>query len=270
MPLRVRGSIQRETALGDICKIRAVGLTPPNLAITVRAGSSFFFCDIGILCSVASLCRTLYDAFGKCQQVQAMQTTKANAKWFRDRLAERAISVRKLAKLLDLDPSAASLTLRGMRKMTLKEANHIATLLGVSVTEVIRQAGIAVAEDVQGVKLLGTVDAKSMVQKLKDSAVKLVSAPSDVPHDGFVLQVRAAQSREDGWLLIVGAAVGEPDVMVDRLCVVTLKDSKRVVGVLRRGYEPETFNVVPYIDHQAVMEDQAVEAASPVLWIRPQ
>lgn len=195
---------------------------------------------------------------------------KANTKWFRDRLAERAMSVRGLAKKLELDPSAVSLTLRGRRKMTLAEANQIAVLLGVSVTEVIRQAGIAVADDVKGIRLLGTVDSESNVKTLKDSAIKMVSAPPDVPADGFALQIRAPQSLQDGWLIMAGAMTDLMDLMLDRPCVVTLADKRRIVGILRRGYEPDAFNIIPMLAPEKAIEDQAVTAVSPILWIRPQ
>lgn len=154
--------------------------------------------------------------------------------------------------------------------MTLGEANQIATLLGVSVTEVIRQAGIAVADDVQGVKLLGTVDAKSTVKPVSAGNVKLLTAPVDVPHDGHVLQIRSPQSLMDGWLLYVGAKAEEPELMVDRMCVIDLPEKKRVAGVLRRGYEPDTFTILPLLHPEAAMEDQTVDTASPILWIRPQ
>ncbi|NDC87109.1 MAG: XRE family transcriptional regulator, partial [Betaproteobacteria bacterium] len=49
--------------------------------------------------------------------------------WFRDRLKERKLSQRGLAKLLELDPGALSLTLRGLRKLTTEEAHAIATVL---------------------------------------------------------------------------------------------------------------------------------------------
>jgi len=76
-----------------------------------------------------------------------MTAQTINTKWFRDRLAERDMSLRRLAKLLELDPSAVSLMLRGMRTMTADEANRISGLLTIPVTEVLAQAGIPIEED---------------------------------------------------------------------------------------------------------------------------
>ena len=44
--------------------------------------------------------------------------------WFKQKLAERKLSQRQLAKLMGLDPAAVSLMLRGQRKMTNEEAHQ--------------------------------------------------------------------------------------------------------------------------------------------------
>lgn len=66
---------------------------------------------------------------------------RIDTNWFRSRLADRRLSQRQLAKLLDLDPAAVSLMLRGKRKMSAAEASEIAVQLGVSVQEVLVRAG---------------------------------------------------------------------------------------------------------------------------------
>lgn len=181
------------------------------------------------------------------------------------------MSLRQLAKKIELDPSALSLTFRGKRKMTLEEANQIANLLGVQVTEILRQAGVPVSEDVQGVRLIGTVDSRSVVKPLA-GAVKRIHAPADVPIEGYALQVRAANVVGDGWLLFVSGDKSPPELMLDRLCVATLKGGTRIVGSLRRGYDADLFNLLPFLDMTGTntLENQAVESASSILWTRPQ
>lgn len=177
--------------------------------------------------------------------------------------------MRQLAKRIELEPSAVSLMLRGMRKMTLEEANKIASLLGVQVTEVLRQAGVPVSDDVRGVALVGYVDANSTVKSLNSS--KRIVGPPDVPHDGSALQVRAPSTFHDGWLLFVGGD-NPPEAFQDMVCVITLTGGKRIAGTLRRGYESGTYNVIPLMDMtgKGTMEDQTVESVAPVLWMRPQ
>ena len=76
-----------------------------------------------------------------------MNARKVNTRWFRDRLAERDLSMRRLAKALELDPSAVSLMLRGRRGMSADEANRISGILMIPVTEVLAQAGVPIEED---------------------------------------------------------------------------------------------------------------------------
>lgn len=153
--------------------------------------------------------------------------------------------------------------------MTLQEANRISTLLGVPVTEVIRQAGIDVAEDVSGVKLTGFVDAQSCINVLPGKH-KVLNAPVDVPHGGYALQVRAPSAYCDGWMLFVSDGEHLPELLVDRICVANVKGGRRVIGTLRRGYEPDTYNVLPFIPSAPPLENLAVESATTVLWMRPQ
>lgn len=86
-----------------------------------------------------------------------------NTDWFRQLLATRKLSQRGLAKLMELDPAAVSLMLRGQRRMTNAEAHQISTILGVPITEVLRQAGIEVIDDVRRVKVTGYIDEGSVV-----------------------------------------------------------------------------------------------------------
>lgn len=68
-------------------------------------------------------------------------TVKIDTRWFRDRLADKQISQRKLAGLMHLDPAAVSLMIRGKRKMRANEVADIARFLGVDPAEVVVRAG---------------------------------------------------------------------------------------------------------------------------------
>lgn len=67
--------------------------------------------------------------------------SRVDTAWFHGRLHDRKISQRRLAQMLELDPAAVSLMLRGRRKMSAAEAAEIARMLGVSVDEVLARAG---------------------------------------------------------------------------------------------------------------------------------
>lgn len=72
---------------------------------------------------------------------------KIDTRWFQDRLTDKKLSQRKLASLLNLDPAAVSLMLRGRRKMSAAEAAEVARVLGVPVKDVLVRAGVYAAAD---------------------------------------------------------------------------------------------------------------------------
>src|SRR5688572_9444672 len=84
-----------------------------------------------------------------------MQPHTINTRWFNAILQERGMSQRELCRRLDLDSSAMSLTFRGKRQMKLTEAVDIARLLGVSLTDVLENAGIKL--DQAGIRMAPVV-----------------------------------------------------------------------------------------------------------------
>lgn len=196
---------------------------------------------------------------------------KTNSQWFKQRLADRKLTLRGLAKHLNMDPGAMSLTLRGKRRMTTSEANQIGQLLGVPVTEVLRQAGIPVQDDVRTVSLNGTVNAHgtvAMFESKSQASINLVSAPADVPRDGFALQIRAPGTLADGWLVFCASDKLVPESAFGRLAII--KTSKEtVLGILQKGYNEGECNIVLPLPTHATLEGRKVSWAAPVLWIRP-
>lgn len=197
-----------------------------------------------------------------------MTAQKVNTKWFRARLAERDMSMRRLAKLLELDPSAVSLMLRGRRTMTADEANRISGLLTIPVTEVLAQAGIPIEDDARSFPVKAWVDTRGSLHTITAKNARRVTAPRDVPGAGLAVQIRASELASDGWVLFSGAFDTRVDAFIDRLCIVELSGDGHMVGTLKRGYDDEKFNLVPFTGASAI-DNVAVKAAAPVLWIRP-
>lgn len=193
---------------------------------------------------------------------------KVNTKWFRERLSERDMSMRRLAKLLELDPSAVSLMLRGRRVMTADEANRISGLLTIPVTEVLAQAGIPIEEDARQMPVKAWCDGRAALHTVTAKNPRRIAAPRDVPGGGLAVQVRAPELSMDGWVLFSGAFDSRVDALIDRLCIVELRGDGHMVGTLKRGYDEDKFNLVPFTGGSTV-ENVAAKAAAPVLWIRP-
>lgn len=191
-----------------------------------------------------------------------------NTKWFRAQLADKKMSQRGLAKLMGLDAAAISLMLRGMRRMTPDEAHQIANILGLPITEVLRQAGIKVMDDVRRVPISAAVDADGTVSLFPAKTHDEVVGPADCPAGTYGVQCRAAALPQDGWLLYVSPAQGPADSQMDKLCVVATTKGEQLTSIVRRGYRGGTFNLIVW-PSRAVRADQDVAWCSPVLWIKP-
>lgn len=191
-----------------------------------------------------------------------------NQAWFQERLKTIKLSQRQLARQIGLDPAAVSHMLNGRRRMSLDEAKSIADVLLVSVTEVLRQAGIDVTDDVRRVPIAGFIGTGSLVTLLPKGTHDLVMAPADVPTGTFAIQTRIVTSPSDGWLYFVSGDQQPPDQLVDHLSVIALADGRMLTAILRRGYKQKLHNLVLTPDH-GVLENKEVAWAARVLWIQP-
>jgi len=192
-----------------------------------------------------------------------------NTKWFRERLETIELSQRGLAKLLKIDAAAVSYMLRGKRKMTLQEAHRISQILGVPASEVMRQAGIKVDDDIKRVPISAICDAAGAITMLAPRTHEKIIAPADVPTDAFAVQVRSPGHTKDGWVFFVSSAQHEPREQIDSMSLVALADGTQMLAYIRKGYRKDTFNLTLSTDSGKLLQDQQVSWASPVLWIKP-
>jgi transcriptional regulator with XRE-family HTH domain len=193
-----------------------------------------------------------------------------NTEWFRDLLATRKLSQRGLAKLMDLDPAAVSLMLRGQRRMTNDEAHQISIILGVPITEVLRQAGIEVSDDVRLVKVTGYIDDNAVVTLFPKRTHDKVVGPADCPEGTYALQKRLPGGIKDGWMLFVSPSEDDPRAHLGQMCCMALENGEHLVGHLQRGYRTGTFNIIRTSNSQPLRTDANVVWASKILWVKPQ
>lgn len=193
-----------------------------------------------------------------------------NTKLFRDRLAEREMSQRELARRMGLDSAAVSLMLRGRREMKIAEAATIARLLGVPAQEVMTNAGVNVSSRGQSTPVVGIMDGLGEVTWA--SAKKLGTAPrptADLPADLRAIECHTEGSALDymaGWVLFTTDPKDgvDPDC-IERLCVVKLRTGG-VSGVaqVRRGHKKGRWNLSGPLGN---IKDADLEFASPILLI---
>jgi len=192
-----------------------------------------------------------------------------NKNWFIDKLKAIKLSQRKLAEKMNLDPAAVSYMFNGKRDMSMDEAKSIASIFGMPVTEVMRQAGIDVLDDIRRIPINGYISNDHNVTILPRGTHDMVDAPHDMPNKSFALQYRDASGPVDGWLTYISGEMDSPDNLLDDACMITLKDGRIVNGIIRRGYKKGLFNILLARFQNNVIENQDIAYANKILWIQP-
>lgn len=194
-----------------------------------------------------------------------------NAKWFRERLADKGMSQRQLAKHLGIDPSSLTYMLKGERAMKMTEAPQIAAILGVPVQEVLTNAGVELDAPSRRVPIVGYVDGKGMAH-VPDwaSRTEAIPTPVSLPEDAVALRLQTVASELDmfdGWTVFTTPPKsGVPADCIGRLCIVQLKNGDCMLRFLRRGYKPGTYNLVHI--GAPTLSSVSVAWATPILWIK--
>lgn len=194
--------------------------------------------------------------------------TTIDTQWFTDRLTQRQLSQRGLAKLMGLDPAAISLMFRGKRRMTLAEAAQLAVLLDVSTTEMLERAGLPIhAQD--RVKLAGYMLSNGEVAMAGEGAHEFVDAPGPVADSVIAFQARTSGTdREmiDGWIHYVDDVKGSPATCLGQYGMAAIKGNGIKIAFIKKGYRRGTYNLM--IGATIVAENAELAWASPVIWIK--
>lgn len=207
-------------------------------------------------------------------------TQTINNDWFISRLEDQRISLRGLAREMEIDASALSRMLSGQRKMQMDEAKQIAHFLRVPVADVMKHAGVAV--DLDGlptrVMLAATIDENGYLTGIKEpsplpqSTVEKAQAAISKVGNG---QIIAAQIRATTGPLAIwddALVLFKPTESVDQSAIGTLsicrsRESGRqgMVRVLRARKTGEAMIQKPSGETKEV----SLDTATPVLAIIP-
>lgn len=192
-----------------------------------------------------------------------------NTDWFRDRLRNLKMSQRTLAKMMEIDPASVSYMLKGTRKMSMDEAKRIGDIFLVPVTEVMRQAGIEVLDDVRKIPINGHMNNDYEITLLPKGTHDMVIGPADLPAKSYAIQSRCAGEPKDGWLSYISGEQLQPNELLDRYCVCSMADGTIMMATLKRGYKSGTFNLLVSPHIKRILENKSIAWASRVLWIQP-
>lgn len=121
------------------------------------------------------------------------------------------------------------------------------------------------------VPLKGRVGAGAEVYAIDDGGHETVDAPADCSPSTVAVEVSGDSmfpAYEDRTLLYYSRLM-PPESLVNRRCVVQLANGKIFVKVLRRGSTDALWTLQSLNPNYADIEDQHVEWAAPIDWIKP-
>jgi transcriptional regulator with XRE-family HTH domain len=119
------------------------------------------------------------------------------------------------------------------------------------------------------IPLRGRVGAGQLVMPFEADHSEFVEAPPGAHRDTVAVEVTGESmlpAYEEGTLLYYSRQL-PPEEMVNRRCVVQLADGRMLVKTLRRGSRPGYWTLGSLNAYD--IEDQVVEWAAPIDWIKP-
>jgi len=170
-----------------------------------------------------------------------------NKRFFMDVMKDRRLSLREVARKIEVWPAALSRSLDGKRKMQLPEAVRLAQALNVPLAEVLMNAGIQEAQTVgRRCNIIGHMVASGVVKPVPDGTIERTPIPDSLPDNVVAVQAHTADTTAsycDGWIYFF-AEETEPVALIGHFVLAMLEDGTMIMGTLRRGYEAGTFNLV--------------------------
>lgn len=197
-----------------------------------------------------------------------LSSPNINTAWFQERLYALEISQTKLGEAMGLDKGAVSLLLRGKRKMSVHEAGQIASVFGVPVDEVLRQAGVSGPQGSSKprVNVVGSVEPSGRVVHTITSGPRTAIAPPGVDPSCEALRV-ADGSPLAGWLMFYRPSPIVAPTAIGRLCVVKLIGARpTLVRIVKQGTEIGYYDLTDLLGNSET--NARLEWASPVLWMQ--
>lgn len=169
-----------------------------------------------------------------------------NKRYFLDLMKDRQLSLREVARRIDVWPAALSRSLDDKRTMRMEEAVALARVLSVPLTEVLVNAGIEEAVVTsRRCNIIGHALEGAEVQQLANGTIERVPIPDGIDDDVVAIQNHTSETSAayaDGWITFLGPQ-RDPTDCLGMWSLVCLEGGNWVMGTIRRGYAPGTFNV---------------------------
>lgn len=202
-----------------------------------------------------------------------LQNPNIDVGWFKEKLEEKQLTIRGLAKLMELNPSTVSLMLRGIRSIHNEDAIKLADAFNVTTTEIFKRAGAPIEDEARTLPITMYVDEHDRVLPIPIEAADEFRAPYDTPTNAYAVQVRTGR-KYDGWILVVSGNKLKPEDCIGSLVVYCTRKGEVDIGILRRGYIKGTYNVINDMSNgegkeKSLTQNIMVLWCQQVIWIKP-
>lgn len=170
-----------------------------------------------------------------------------NKRFFMDTMKDRSMSLREVARRIDVWPAALSRSLDGKRKMQIPDAVRLAQALNIPLGDVLRNAGIQESQTIgRRCSIIGHLNGSGVVNRIAPGTIERTAIPDGLPDEVVAVQAHTADTPAsycDGWIYFFSSE-SNPVVLMGRFVLATSEDDVMVMGTLRRGYESGTFNLI--------------------------
>ena len=170
-----------------------------------------------------------------------------NKRYFESLMQARDLSLRSLAKRMNMSHSQLSLTFSGDRKMQLDEAAQLSSIFGEPLHRVVENAGVVVkAVGSNRVSVIGAMAGDGTVTIHPEGVIERTHAPDGLPEDSVAIQVRTSSSALDwldGTVFFCPRPNGVDSAILGRFSFCQIKDGPACMASVRRGYKDGSFNL---------------------------
>lgn len=169
-----------------------------------------------------------------------------NKRYFSDLMKDRKLSLREVARRIEVWPAALSRSLDGKRKMQIAEAVALSRILSVPLAEVMLNAGIEQARIAgRRCSIIGHVLEGAVVEPVPADVIERVSIPDGLGDDVVAVQNHTSETPAayaDGWITFLGQE-SDPSDCLGCYGLVCIEDDGWIMGTIRRGYSLGMWNV---------------------------
>ena len=188
--------------------------------------------------------------------------------WFKEQLRFKGLSVRALARHLDISASAASYMLRGVSKIPQDKAQAMADLFGVDLLELYKRMGAPIDDAQRSVPVTYYMDTARKILPVASEEIFSVPAPFETTASSICLQIRTTDMY-DQWLLFTQGPKLPVNEAVNKLSLYEDAEGHLYVAIIRAGYQPGTYDAHSAFNDGRVFRGVQVVWASPIAWIKP-